>query len=1045
MKKLLLLFLCFAFINQISAQNRSVKGTVTDENGQPIANASIGVKGTTLGAFSSEKGEFSLEIPTTAKVIVVSFLGYTTREIQLTGESSYQVQLQPSSQNLEGVVVTAYGTTNRKAFTGTATTITNEKFKDLQISTITGALQGNASGVLSVTSTGQPGENPTIRIRGIGSFNASNEPLILVDGAPYSGSINNINPADVESITVLKDASATAIYGSRAANGILQIVTKKGKGKTRFSFSGISGYSKRAVKEYEKISPAQMYELTWETLKNDAIADPSLLTQNSVASPEEYATKVVAPRLRYNPFDVAQPVGMDGKLVDNAKLLYHDDWIDELTRTGVRNDYNFNISGSDPANTISYFLSGGYLHDQGIIIESDFKRYTGRARVDIKPTTWLKSGVNINLAYSNQNYPYQGSGGGSDVLSFARRIGPIYPVYLRDRTTGDYLLDGNGNKIFDFGNNSAELGILRPAAETRLYVPGQNPAATTTLNPITNERLTANGILYGEVQLLKELSFLSQYAINYNQIDANLFWNPFYGDGTTSGGYSYRGITNLYAQNFTNTFTFKKSFGNIHYLNIVAGMEAVKNRSEITTASTTGFTSTYSTQPSYGTVQSSSGTLDQSRMLGFFGRLNYDVAEKYHLSLSLRRDGTTRFADSSRWGTFYAVGGAWNLDKEAFMKSAEFLSDLKLKASYGTQGNQFLPGSFPYLGVYQSGWNIGSASGVIVNSVNNGYLTWEKQQQLDLGVEFGFWEDRLTGSVVYFRRTSDALLFDRPLAPSSGINDVSDNVGGVENNGIEVELNSLNIKKKNFEWRTSFNITKLKNKITQPAPGTTQEKGGSWYYWYLPEYAGVDASDGLPTWYMDDPDNEGKKITTKDYNLATRYHVGSRLPDYTGGITNTFRYKDFDLTILASFALGGKMYDGDYAGLMGAFNSGTALGSNASIDILNRWQSVDNPGDGQTPKLTTAAINATASSTRFLYNLDYMRIRNITLGYRLPQHLLRQFHLENARFFVDLQNPFTFFGGPKGTDPEAGGLNAQSGSNNTTTNKTLAIGINIGL
>jgi TonB-linked SusC/RagA family outer membrane protein len=676
-------------------------------------------------------------------------------------------------------------------------------------------------------------------------------------------------------------------------------------------------------------------------------------------------------------------------------------------------------------------------------VESDFKRYTGRAKLDITPVKWFRTGLNTSMAYSNQNYPYQGSGGGSDVLTFARRIGPIYTVYLRDRTTGDFILDANGDKIYDFGNNSPVLGVLRPAAETRLFTPGQNPAATTSLNPITNERMTASGIVYGELDLLSSLTFRSQYSVDYNNVDANLFWNPFYGDGTTSGGYSYRGLTNLFSQNFANTFTFKKTFGSIHDINVVAGMESVKQRSEGTTVSRTGFISTYSTQPSYGTVESGSGSVTASRMLGFFGRANYDVADKYHLSLSLRRDGTTRFADTSRWGTFYAVGVAWNLDKEKFMDNLGFLSELKLKASYGTQGNQFLPGSFPYLGVYQSGWNLGSASGVIVGSVNNGSLTWEKQKQLDIGLEFGVLNSRITGSFVYFRRTSDALLFSRPLSPSSGINSVNDNVGGVENYGYEIELNSTNIRKKDFEWRTTLNVTRLTNKITIPAPGTTQEKGTSWYDWFMQEYAGVDAADGLPMWYMDDAN--GKKITTKDYNLATRYHVGNRLPDYTGGITNFLKYKNFDLTVLASFAIGGKFYDGDYAGLMGAFNSSTALGSNASTDILNRWQSPSNPGDGQTPKLTTASINATAFSTRFLYDLSYMRVRNITLGYKFPEGMLKPVFLSNARVFVDLQNAFTFFGGPKGSDPEAGGINAQSGSNNTTSNKVIAIGINIGL
>jgi TonB-linked SusC/RagA family outer membrane protein len=1024
------------------AQNRTITGTVLNEKGSPLVNASVVAKETRRGTTTNNEGHFSLTISSAVKTLVFSTVGYTDQEIVLGITDVLSISLQPAATDMEGVVVTAYGTTQKKAFTGTAATISNEKFKDLQVTTVTGILQGNAAGVLSVNSSGQPGESPTIRIRGIGSFNATNEPLIVVDGSPYSGTINSINPADVETVTVLKDASSTSIYGSRAANGIIQIVTKRGRGKAKFGFSGITGFSQRAVSEYKTVSPSQFMEYTWEALRNDAIANPALLTQFSAANAEDYATKRLVPRLVYNPYNVAQPVGTTGKIDPNAKLLWNDNWIDELTNTGVRTDLNVNVSGGDAGNTIRYYMSGGYIRDQGIVIESDFKRYTGRAKLDAAPVKWFRIGINTSLAYSDQNYPYQGNQGASNSLSFGRTIGPIYPVHLRDWTNGNPILDGGGNRIFDYGNNSPALGVLRPAAQVRPFVQGQNPAGTTSINPITNERLTATGIAYAELDLFKGLNLRSQYSADYNQLDANIFWNPFYGDGTTSGGLSYRAVTLLYAQNFTNTLNFDRTFGE-HHINVVGGMESFKQRSEVTSAQRTGFIFSSPIQPSYGTTSSAEGTANAYRLESYFGRVGYDVSDKYHLSLSLRTDGSTRFADSSRWGVFYAAGVAWNLDKEKFMSGIEFLSELKLKASYGTQGNQGLPGSFPYLATYSSGANISAASGAVYNSVANGDLSWETQKQLDLGIEFGILKNRVMGSFVYFHRKSKGLLFSRPLAPSTGANSVNDNTGGAENYGFEIELNTINIKKKDFEWRTSFNITQLKNKITEVAPGTTQVKGQSWYDWFIQEYAGVDKADGLPMWYMDDPASAGKKIITKDYNKATRYHLGNRLSDYTGGMTNFLKYKNFDLAILVSFAIGGKMYDVDYAGLMGAFNSGS-LGFNSSTDISSRWQNAANPGDGKTPKLTTATINATAASTRFLYDITYARVRNITLGYRFPEAMLRKVYLGNARLFVDLQNAFTFFDGPKGTDPEAG-LNAQTQYNNTTASKTFAIGINIGL
>ncbi|CAL1518444.1 SusC/RagA family TonB-linked outer membrane protein [Chitinophaga sp. MM2321] len=1043
MKKKLLFFLTFLiyYCAGVSAQSRTVSGTVVDaNNGMPVPGVAVRETGTAKAVPTDNKGHFSISVSNDA-TLLFNYIGYEPQQINVSNQDNITVRLQNKDKQLNEVVITAYGNTKKEAFTGTAAVISNEKFKDLQVSTITGVLQGNASGVLAVSSTGQPGESPTIRIRGIGSYNASNDPLILLDGTPYTGDINSINPGDVETVTILKDASSTSIYGSRAANGIIQITTKKGSGKSKFEFSGLTGFSKRAVKEYKTLNASQYYELAWEALRNDAVDNPALLTQFNLPTAEAYATNQVVPRLVYNPFNVAQPVGLDGKLDAGAKLLWNDNWMDEMTHTGIRNDLNMNVSGSDAANTIRYYLSGGYIHDQGILKESDFKRYSGRVKVDATPARWLQLGINSSLAYSNQNYPYQGNGAGSSGIAFARSIAPIYPVYLRNWTNGNYVLDGTGNKIFDYGNNSAEQGVLRPAAENRLFNQGQNPAGTNSINPVTYERLTANGIAYAGLNLFDGLTFRSQYSMDYNQVDNNLFWNPFYGDGTTSGGYSFRGITLLYAQNFSNAFTYDKKLGSIHHINVVAGMEAFKQVSELTSAERSGFTYPSPTQPSYGTTSKAGGTKDIFRLQSYFGRAGYDIADKYHLSLSLRTDGSTRFAKDARWGVFYAAGASWNLDKEKFMENVDFLSQLKLKASYGTSGNQSLTGSFPYLGTYTAGANVGGASGSIINTIANPDLSWETQKQLDMGVEFGVLKDKITGSFVYFDRRSASLLFERPLPGSTGINSISDNVGGVKNYGFEIELNTVNIRRKNLEWRTSFNVTKLKNVITDVAPGTNQKLGGSWYEWYMQEYAGVDPTDGKPTWYMDDAANAGSKITTKKYSEATRYYLGSQLSDYTGGITNFVKYKNFDLTVLASFAIGGNFYNADYGGLMGGMVS---LGSNSSTDLLNRWQSASNPGNGMVPKLITTVDNGNYSSTRFLYDQTYMRVRNITLGYRLPEAMLKRASLTNVRIFLDVQNGFTFFGGPKGADPEAG-ISAQAQNNNTSTSKIFSIGINVGL
>lgn len=1044
MKKLISLLLLHFLWMQATAQNRTVSGTVLDDKGVPVAGASVLIQPGQSGTVTDNEGRFSLSVPVSTRVLTVSSVGYVRAELPLSAVTAYSVSLQRGAEQINEVVVTAYGSTRKKSFTGSAATITNEKFRDLQVSTITGVLQGNASGVLAVTATGQPGENPVIRVRGIGSINASADPLIVVDGAAYGGSINSLNPNDIESVTVLKDASSTAVYGSRAANGVIQITTKSGRGKTKFSLAAVSGFSQRAVPEYKTLNPTQFYELTWEALRNDALAIPALLTAYGVSSAEAFASKVVTARVIYNPFGIAEPVGTDGKVKADARLLWKDDWREAVLRTGIRNDLTGSVSGGDPSGT-RYFLSGGYTGDQGIIAQSGFKRYTGRLKLDSKATNWFTVGMNNNIAYSTQNYPNQGNGAASASLGFARNISPIFPVYLRDKTTGGYILDASGNKIYDFGNNLAAGGI-RPAAEQRPYNAGQNPVATVTLNPNTYDRLTASGNAFGEATISKGLQFRSQYAVDYFSNTNNLFWNPFYGDGTTTAGLSYRGVTTLFLQTFTNTLTFDRQFARLHHVNLLAGQEAVKQREENTGSQRTGFTFAFPTQPSYGSTSTATGTIDRYRLESYFSRLNYDLTDKYHLSLSVRRDGSTRFAEAVRWGTFYSAGAAWNLNRESFLPELDFLNNLKLKASYGTAGNQALPGSFPYLGTYLAGTNIGTANGVVYDNPANPVLTWETQKQLDLGLEFSLLKNKLSGSFVYFNRVSDKLLYRQLLSPSTGFNSVQANIGAMKNYGYEIELNSTNITRTDFEWRTSLNITRLENKLTVLPGGSdvSLEVGRSFYNWFLREWAGIDLKDGKPQWYKDQVDpTSGKqtKVITKVYSEATRYQAGNRLPDWTGGLSNSVRYKYFDATVLAAFSIGGKIYDADYGNQMTTFYS---AGLNANADVLNRWQSAAKPGDGKTPLLRTSTdLMGNAASTRFLYDMTYMRIRNITVGYRLPAGALGRIAATNARFFVDLQNPFTFFKGPVGLDPEAG-LNANATLNQTTTNKTLSAGVNIG-
>ncbi|MVZ67354.1 SusC/RagA family TonB-linked outer membrane protein [Sphingobacterium sp. DK4209] len=1026
--------------NYAFGQSKIINGRILDkQNNSPISGVTVRNATQNLSTQTDANGNFSIKA-NNGDQIETTFIGYAFQFVKWDGKSTLSLALEKNDAQIDEVIVTGYGNTNKKAFTGSASVIDRDKMKDLQSTSISDVLQGNASGVLAIGTTGQPGEDAQIRIRGIGSYNASSAPLILLDGAPYNGSLNSINPSDIESMTVLKDASSTSIYGSRAANGIINIVTRKGKGKPRFDVNMITGVSSRAVKEYETVDERQYYELTWLAYRNDAKVDPSLLATQQVATVEDYATKLTLNNLRYNPFDIAQPFDANGKILSNAKLRWSESWMDEMIHNGIRQDINASISGADAEDKTNYFIGGGYLKDEGIVKKSNFIRYTGRVNLSSKITDWFEVGANSTFAKSDQNYPSQGTAYASDAMYFARGIAPIYPVHLVDFTTGEFIKDANGNLIYDFGNNTAVLGELRDSRYRRTFGEGQNVAATADLNPISNSRTTATGLAYANIKFHRTLSFKTLYNMNYNSVQQDQFWNPFYGDGTTTNGYSYRGITNLLTQNFTNTLTYDNHFNDVHHLNIVGGMESYKYKAQFLSGERTGYTFSNPTELDYGTTQSSNGNTNENRLESYFARMSYDYGEKYHFTGSLRRDGSTRFHKDHRWGTFYAVGASWNIDQEDFLKDVTYLSMLKPKISYGTSGNQALPGSFPYLGTYSAGANVGPASGSIINTLSNPLLSWEKTSQLDVGIDYGFLNDRITGSFTYFDRRSNNLLFERPMPTSSGVGSIADNVGGVKNHGFEFDISTTNIKRADFTWSTSFNITKLNNTITEAAPGTQQVVGNSWYNYYIRDFIGVDPADGAAMWYKDDAN--GNKVSTKNYNEATYYHMGNRLQDFTGGLSSMLKYKNIDFSILASFGIGGDYYDSNYQSLM---NGIRGLGGNASVDVAKSWMDEGNKGDGNTPLLITQQNYGNSSSTRFFYDHTFVRVRNITVGYNFSPTLMEKAKLRSARIYFSAQNPFTFFpDAPRGADPDAG-LNAQASNNNTTANKFISFGINVGI
>lgn len=1037
MKKIFfLLFTILLSVGVSYAQTKVTGKVISSEDGLP-AIVTVSVKGTTTGAYTDGEGKYSITVPNNQAILVFSGIGYTAVEVPVNGRAVIDVTIKPDAVSLEEVVLTAYGPQSKKAFTGTASIVKSDEIANLKVSSVSKALQGMASGVLVVNTNGQPGENATIRVRGVGSFSGSSEPLIVLDGVIYNGNLNTINPSDIESFTVLKDANSTALYGSRAANGVIMITTKIGRpGKTKISASASYGLSTRAVKDYAYLNNQQYMELMWERMYMDNVRSGQVTDEAArlLATNQLTATTV------YNPYNVANPIGTDGKLVSGATLLYQENWEDALFQTGQRQEYNIQASGGNEKNR--FMLSGGYLDDEGMVKMSRFNRYSIRGKIDAGLGDWLKVGLNMGLSYSKQNYPTQGGSSIRNSVLFVRSVASIYPAYVRNRD-GSFILDENGQKVPDYGRNTV-WGTDRPVFA------GSNPLGTFTYDDISNSRLMSNNSAFIEAKLMKDLTFKSTVGVDYYLLSGRQYYNNVIGDGTAYGGRSQRDRTTTSTIIWTNILTYDKTFGD-HHINALAGTESYDYQTDYLAAEKRGFDFADQELDYGANLITASSNRTASRNFRYLARANYDFSNRYHLSASLTYDGTSRFHSSSRWGTFWSVGGGWNIANEEFMNAtSSVINTLKLRASYGTSGNQNL-GYFPYLATYSSGWNILGSLGSAVSTLGNNNLTWEKQEQIDLGVDFGLFSNKLTGSVTYYNRKSKDLLMARPLPISAGITSFNDNIGQVKNSGVEIDMKGIILDSKDFSWDLGFNLTLQKNRVTDlpveqikgfnAANSKRIEIGHSMYSWYLQEFAGVDPQDGKPMWYKDIVDAEGNvtgKETVKTYSSATRYMVGDALPYALGGIHTNFSWKGLSLNVITSFALGGKILDTDKAGLMSLFSS-DRTGYQASADAINRWQK---PGDvTNVPYLSGATMSYGSGSTLWLKKGDYLRVRSITLSYDLANfNAIKKMGLGSAKLYVSADNPITLFG-EEGLDPEQG-LNGVT-SNTSSSMKVLSFGLNL--
>jgi TonB-dependent starch-binding outer membrane protein SusC len=1059
MKQVLFLLFSILCAQLLWAQTRTVTGTVVDDKGAPLPRVSVLVKGSSTGTTTADDGTFSLNVPANARVLVFSTVGMESREVALGSDNTLNITLQPLEKALQEVVVTGYGTQRRAEVTGSLSQISGNKLRDQPVQSFDQALSGRATGVNISIPNGVIGNAPIIRVRGVNSISLSSYPLIVIDGVPaFTGDfgsgttannvLGDINPSDIESIEVLKDASAAAIYGSRAAAGVIQITTKKGRaGRARVTYDGWTGWTKA----YNLIDVLNAQQFT--DLKNEGLS-------NAGTPPNETT------RGFYTMTDA------NGNLVDTR-------WYDHIYRTGFAHNHSLSVGGANEAT--NYYLSAGYTDQEGMFRKNAFERMTGRFTLNHKVTNWFSVGGTFSYASSKNSGLNTGSTGAAFNTSGAARLAIVLAPNV-----GPYNNDGtyniSGNNTIGLGNNKSVLNFTNP-----VLILDQNRFESK------NERILGN--VYGQVNFLRDLSFKTLFGIDNLTVQNEDYRNPLHGDGTQFNGAVQNTIQRPRRWNWQNVLTYTTTLAANHHLNAFVGAEQQKTITDRWGADRRG-----STDPFFNTFQGGFletslptlpfiPTLSENFLESYFGRVNYDYKKKYFLSANIRRDGNSAFAE--KWGTFYGASAGWTLSEEDFWRNSAVggvVNTFRLRGSYGEVGNYAGINDFPYQGLYASGLN-GPAAAVFYTQVFNPDLTWEKSKKLDVGFIAGLFRDRLNVEAAYYRNDiSDMVLFE-PASPSRGIpapagipsNSILANVGSMVNKGVELNLTGTIINRADFSWTSGFNITTLKNEVTSLANNNADilvatggleqtsmiRVGESIGSFYVVRTAGINPDNGQRIFVLRDgtlvqynhaaPANsrwtkvEDGTVSRAANQAADAVIMGPALPKYFGGFDNTFRYKGFDLNILIYFSGGNYVYNGSKAGLHDNRNW------NNAADALNRWTKAGDTGPW--PRVVFGDNISNGSAFPISNNVekgDFIKGRNISLGYTLPRSVVDRLGLSSARFYVAALNAFTITD-YSGFDPEIQSNNGAQVANEQVVNgapsvdrnaapqaRTINVGINIG-
>lgn len=1045
------------------AQNISVSGNVTDAStGNPIPFASVHLDGTMIGVSCDNEGHYSISVPFDGKLVFTS-IGYRTTEVTVASSDIIDVEMHPDTELLDETIVVAYGTATRSSFTGSAAMVGAESLENRVITNVTNALAGTAPGVQVISSSGDPAAGgATIRIRGIGSMSASNAPLYIVDGMPFDGALSDINPNDVESMSILKDAAASAIYGARGANGVVLITTKRARGQDAvIRFDAKWGSNSRLIPQYDVITdPAQYYETHYRMMYNSqiyagktpeeayAFADATLFDQNNGG-------------LGYQVFTVpegAKFIGNDFKLNPKATLGYSDgeyyyipdDWYKETFHNSFRQEYNFSVSGTK--DKFSYYGSVGYLDDGGIVNNSDFQRYTARINADYQAKKWLKMTSNISYTYADsKTASYTDSFGSSgNVFYITNNMGPIYPLYVRDAEGN--IMYSNGMKVYD----ANQTNFIRP-----------NIVGNAVRDNELNKKQNYTDMISGKFGLI--ITPIKGLTINGNVglMNENSRYNALYsqfGSASSTDGQAYVSHDRYFAVNTQLLAEYKTDFGgSFHNLEALAGYELYKMKIQSLEGQNDRlydpFIGELGNADGTKSKKTSSYTVDYVTQ-GFLARVQYDYGEKYFLSGSYRRDASSRFAEGHRWGNFGSVGAAWLISSEPFI-SETWINLLKLKASWGVQGNDNLYPSvsyaqkyYPYSDNYTHSYNEDTGEySLTLAYKGNDQLTWESSQSFNIGLDFEFFGGYLNGSIEYFARKTTDLLYskDVPLSSGNPTGYYPVNVGSILNNGFEATFSGDILSRRNVQWSWNLNVSHYRNEILSLDSSVSEEGikgsnfiykvGGSLYEAYMYRYAGVDSETGEALYYYREED--GSIGTTNIFANADQFECGSILPLLYGGFGTSIRLYGVDITAQFSFQLGGRYYDGTYQSLM---HTDSSIGSAWHKDVLKSW-SENNP-NSNIPRLDGDISVGQSAVDRFLISSDYLSVNNVTIGYTFPDKWMNKLRIAGLRVYFSGDN-LAVASARKGVDPRysigLGSYTSGSGLNSGAYSamRTLAGGLTV--